>query len=384
MAVSVTPMLTIRGGTVLLPAGSTERTDVVCRGPVVESVGRHGAAGTVDIDAAGALVLPGLVDIHGDGFERTVMPRPGVFVDVAAAVAETRSHLLAAGITTGYVSVTDGWEPGLRSRETLRDLVAALRGSSTERWGPELRLHVRHERCNTDDIDELLGWIADGSITMLSYNDHTPGGIAMVEGITELQVKRSGLGQDALEAEQRAAVARRELGRVQEERLARAAHDASIATASHDASSDTDLRRDLALGVDIAEFPLSIELAQRYRDAGIAILLGAPNLVRGHSHLGNLSVRDAWEAGVADLICSDYHYQSMLHAPFVLTSLGASLHEAWHTVSRGPAEAAGLYDRGVIEAGARADLIVVEPPESSRPARVRAVVVDGRLAALTP
>jgi alpha-D-ribose 1-methylphosphonate 5-triphosphate diphosphatase len=384
VAISATPPLTLRGGTVLLPDGSTERADVVCRGSVVESVGGSGAAGTVDIDAADALVLPGLVDIHGDGFERTVMPRPGVFVDIAAAIEETRSHVLAAGITTAFVSVTDGWETGLRSRDTLRGLVAAMRRSAPERPGPELRLHVRHERCNTDDVDELVGWIADGSITMLSYNDHTPGGIAMVAGISELQVQRSRVGREALQARLDAAVSRRELGRVQEERLARAAQDAGVATASHDASSDLDLRRDLALGIDIAEFPLSIELAQHYRNAGISILLGAPNLVRGHSHLGNLSVRDAWEAGVADLICSDYHYQSLLHAPFVLTTLGASLNAAWHTVSRGPAEAAGLHDRGVIEPDARADLIVVEPPEAGRPARVRAVVVAGRLAALTP
>jgi alpha-D-ribose 1-methylphosphonate 5-triphosphate diphosphatase len=361
-----------------------ERTDVGCGGGVIESID-NGGRGDIEIDATDALVLPGLVDIHGDGFERTVMPRMGVFVEVAAAVAETRSHVLAAGITTAYVSVTDGWEPGLRSRATLRSLVEVLAtDAASDRSGPNLRLHVRHERCNTDDIDELAGWIADGSITMLSYNDHTPGGIAMVEGITELQIQRSGVDREELQARQAAAVSRRERGLAQEERLARVAHDAAIPTASHDASSDTDLRRDLALGVDIAEFPLSIELARRYRDAGISILLGAPNLVRGRSHLGNLSVRDAWDAGVADLICSDYHYQSLLHAPFVLTALGVSLHDAWHPVSRGPAEAVGLHDRGTIAPGAGADLIVVEPPVDGRPARVRAVVVDGRLASFAP
>ena len=377
------PSLSIRGGIALLPDGSTERTDVGCGPGGIESIGCAGR-GDIEVDATGALVLPGLVDIHGDGFERTLMPRPGVFVAVAAAVAETRSHLLAAGITTAYISVTDGWEPGLRSRDTLRELVAVLRRTAVERPGPMLRLHVRHERCNTDDIDELVGWITDDSVTLLSYNDHTPGGIAMVGSITESQVQRSGVDREELQAHRDAAVSRRELGLAQEERLARAAHDAAIPTASHDASSEGDLRRDLALGVGIAEFPLSIDVARRYRDAGISILLGAPNLVRGHSHLGNLSVRDAWNAGVADLICSDYHYQSLLHAPFALTALGASLHDAWHTVSRGPAEAVGLHDRGTIEPGACADLVVVEPPTDSCPARVRAVVVDGRLASLAP
>lgn len=375
--------LVIRGGAVLCPDGSTPRTDLSCRDGMIVDIGEVGPA-DIDIDATGALVLPGLVDIHGDGFERALMPRPGVFVGVAAAVAESRTQLLAAGITTAYVSVTDGWEPGLRSRATLRRLVEELATSDPGGVGPKLELHVRHERCNTDDIDELVGWVANGSISMLSYNDHTPGGIAMVSALSELQVKRSGLDRKSLERCREQAIERREAGRTHEVRLAEAAHAAGIATASHDGSDDDDLARDLALGVDIAEFPLSIELAERYRDKGIAVLLGAPNLVRGSSHLGNLSVRDAWSAGVADLICSDYHYQSMLHAPFVLTGLGASLADAWHTVSRGPAVAVGRGDRGVLEPGACADVIVVDPPSGRRPARVRAVVVDGRLASLTP
>lgn len=377
------PSLAIRGGSVLRSDGSTPRTDLSCRDGMIVDIGEVGSA-DVEIDATGALVLPGLVDIHGDGFERALMPRPGVFVGVAAAIAESRTQLLAAGITTAYISVTDGWEPGLRSRATLRRLVEELATTDPGGVGPRLELHVRHERCNTDDIGELVGWIDDGSVSMLSYNDHTPGGIAMVAGISELQVKRSGIEREELERCRDAAIERREVGRAHELRLAETAHAADIATASHDGSSDDDLERDLALGVDVAEFPLSIELAARYREKGIAILLGAPNLVRGSSHLGNLSVRDAWSAGVADLICSDYHYQSMLHAPFVLTGLGASLADAWHTVSRGPAVAVGRGDRGVLEPDARADVIVVEPPTGERPARVRAVVVDGRLASLTP
>ena len=376
------PPLTIRGGTALMADGGLQRVDVACADGRIRDPNEPLGAG-ISIDATGALVLPGLVDIHGDGFERTVMPRPGVFVGVGAALAETRSQLLAAGITTAYVSVTDGWEPGLRSRATLRELIAEM-AQATPASTPRLALHVRHERCNTDDVDELVDWVEQGAIQMLSYNDHTPGGIAGVGAISELQAKRSGIDRDELTQRQTAATKRRDAGREQEVRLAAAAHATGIPTASHDGSTDDDLRRDLELGVDIAEFPLSLELAGRYRSAGISILLGAPNLVRGHSHLGNLSVRDAWSAGVADLICSDYHYQSLLHAPFTLVALGAPLGDAWHAVSRGPAEAAGLDDRGLIAPGAAADLVIVEPPEDTRPARVRAVVVAGRLASLTP
>lgn len=361
--------------------GSLVPNDVRCADGRIIAVDGHVTGGDVEIDADDALVLPGLVDIHGDGFERALMPRPGVFVGVAAALAETRSQLLAAGITTAFVSATDGWEPGLRSRATLRELVAELDATSDE--APHLRLHVRHERGNTDDHDELLGWVADGTVAMLSFADHTPGGIVDVTGLSELQVKRSGVDRAVLETFQDRAVSRRDQGAAQERELAEAARSTGVVTASHDAATDDDLRRDLALEVDIAEFPLSVALAHRYRAEGVAVLLGAPNLVRGHSHLGNLSVRDAWAAGAADLLCSDYHYQSLLHAPFVLTGLGASLPDAWHIVSGGPAEAAGL-DRGRIEPGKVADLVVVDPPTDDRPARVRAVVVAGRLASLTP
>ena len=390
MATANSPDLVLRGGRVLQPDGATIEADVVCRGSLIAGVRGRETTATDDtaaraiVDASDALVLPGIVDIHGDGFERTLMPRPGVFVSMASAVSETRSHLLAAGITTAFVSATDGWEPGQRSRATLRELVDALSDPAEANRAPRLLLHVRHERCNTADHDELVGWVDDGTIRMLSYNDHTPGGIAMVKGLSDLSVKRSGVDRDTLEALQTDAVSRRDIGRAQERELADAARTAGIATASHDASDADDLARDLDLGVGIAEFPLSISLAEIYREAGIQICLGAPNLVRGHSHLGNLSVRDAWDAGVADIICSDYHYQSLLQAPFTLVTRGVSLLDAWDAVSRTPAEAAGLDDRGRIEAGALADLLVVEPPTERQPARVRAVIVDGQLAMMSP
>lgn len=375
--------LAIRGGTVLLPDGTQAALDVACTDGAIEGLDTTAEA-TVEIDATGALVLPGIVDVHGDAFERAIMPRPTVFMPVARAIAETRPQLLAAGITTAFISVTDGWEPGLRSRSRLRDLVTELRAPAAADKPPRLEIHVRHERCNTDDIEELLGWIDDGSISMLSYNDHTPGGIKLVTGLSDSRVHRSGIERHELQALQDEAIARRPEGLAQETRLADAARTAGIATASHDADDTDDLARDLDLGVAFVEFPTSIELAHEYRRHDRPVLLGAPNLVRGGSHLGNLSVRDAWEAGAADLLCSDYHYPSLLQAPFTLVELGADLGDAWATVSATPARVSGRTDRGAIEPGRLADLIVVEPPEGHRDARVRAAVVDGRVALLAP
>ncbi|GJM39589.1 MAG: hypothetical protein DHS20C19_29560 [Acidimicrobiales bacterium] len=287
-------------------------------------------------------------------------------------------------ITTAFVSVTDGWEPGLRSRARLRELVDAMAAPASRARPPRLEVHVRHECCNTEDLDELVAWIESGAVRMLSYNDHTPGGIKLVTGLSDVRVQRSGMTREALQALQDQAIERRPEGQAQERKLAAVARAAGASTASHDADDEEDLARDLELGIAFAEFPTSIALAHDYRAHDIPVLLGAPNLVRGGSHLGNLAVRDAWEAGVADMLCSDYHYPSLLQAPFSLVALGAALADAWATVSATPARVAGLSDRGAIERGRTADLVVVEPPTDDHDARVRAVVVDGRVAMLSP
>ena len=370
--------LTIVGGSVL--AGddpAVGAATVVCAGATIDHVGELGAVSGPTVDAGGAWVLPGIVDIHGDAFERSLMPRAGVPVDIDLALLDNDRQLLAAGITTSFLSATDSWEPGLRSRQTLRSLVVHIRNN---RALPEVLLHVRHERCHVTDLDELMAWVLDGTVAMLSFNDHTAARPADIGRLSATQVQRSGVGREQLQELMAQAVAQSDLGSRQEVMLAEAARAAGCVTASHDASHEAHLIRDQELGVRIAEFPLSAELARRYRDRGISVVFGAPNLVRGGSHLGNLSVREALVAGVGDVLCSDYHYPSLLQAPFVLAeSCGWKLGDAWATVAAAPAAVAGLDDRGRLEGGARADVIVVEPPDAG-PARVRAVVVGGRLA----
>ncbi len=342
----------------------------------IESIGAAPAPDAVVIDAGGALVAPGIVDLHGDAFERSLMPRGGVWLPMTLALAENDAQLLAAGITTSFLSATDSWEPGLRSRETLRALVAALRDRS---GGPDVLLHVRHERCNTDGLDELVGMLESGEIAVLSYNDHTPGGNPHIVDISASQLGRSGVSDSELRSRLDDAIGRREVGRRQELELAAVARAVGVSTASHDPAEPTDLTRDLELGVRFAEFPLSIELAAAYREAGLPVLLGAPNLVRGGSHIGNLAVSDAIEAGVCDILSSDYHYPSLLEAPFRAVDDGlAPLADAWAMVSGNPADAAGLADRGQIRPGSRADIVVVER-RGGAPAQVRAAVVAGSI-----
>jgi alpha-D-ribose 1-methylphosphonate 5-triphosphate diphosphatase len=324
------------------------------------------------------LLLPGIVDVHGDAFERAISPRPGTIVPLQLGLVENDRQLLAAGITTSFLSATDSWEPGLRSRQTLRELVAAL-GHQT--FGAEVLLHVRHEQTNTDDHDELLGWIDDGRVAMLSLNDHAPTTIDDAAAWVHRVRRLDGCQPDAVVRMAEDAVRRRVRGEQQVRELCACARRRGVVVASHDVDSLDQVERDASLGVTVAEFPYTIALAQLLRDRGSCVVMGAPNVVRGGSHLGNLAVAEAVRAGAVDVLCSDYHYPSLLLAPFFLAAEGhLSFADAWQLVSAGPARAALLPDRGRLAPGTRADVIAVDDraqvPTVRRAWRAGEVVAD--------
>ncbi|MCP5025088.1 MAG: alpha-D-ribose 1-methylphosphonate 5-triphosphate diphosphatase [Actinomycetia bacterium] len=366
------------GGRVLTPEGWA--SSVSWSGGLIAGV--DGATGT---DEPGVqhvddqLVLPGIIDIHGDAFERCVAPRPGSMFPVVSALLENDAQLLSAGITTFLLSATDSWEPGLRSRATLREVRARLDDLPL---AVDTQLHVRHEQCQVEGHDELMGWLDDGSIAMLSLNDHTPDSREperLDRAVASLQ-RRFPAADTEVRSIIETAVTAREQGAAQVVELVARARARSVPVASHDRATLDDLEHDLALGVSIAEFPFTLDLARRYQEVGVVVLMGAPNLVRGRSHLGLVSVRDAVESGVVDVLASDYHYSSLLLSPFVLVALGLSrLEDAWPLVSAHPASAAGLGDRGSIEPGRRADLIVVD--DRGAAPIVTGVVVGGRAVA---
>lgn len=354
--------------------------DLVIDGAEIRSVGPDALTKVegepMVIDAGGALVAPGLIDLHGDAFERSLMPRGGVFADVDLALADNAAQLAASGISTAFLSATDSWEPGLRSRDTLRSLVDRL---GCHQHGPEVLLHVRHETTNTEGFEELTGWVTSGAVAMISVADHTPGAITPTGARpSPLQLQRSGCSVEEFQSLTDAAIERRTAGAAQDHALCSVAQGAGRTTASHDGSSVDDVQRDIKRSVAMAEFPTSVEVAQAYRRAGLTVMFGAPNLVRGGSHLGNLSVRDALQPSAGDVVCSDYHYPSLLQSPFAAVAEGlCDLPTAWRTVSSAPAAAAGLTDRGSLEPQRRADVVIVD--DASHPPRVRQLIVAGRV-----
>jgi len=341
-----------------------------------------GAAARLRIDATGLDILPGLIDVHGDAFERALQPRPGVNIPVHMALAELEGQLLAAGITTAYLAITLSWESGLRSRatyEALRDAILVRPARA-----PDLRLHVRFETHNLDCLDVLINDISAGHIGMVSFNDHTPSIIRKLHDPATAVKYAERAGQSIADFTAAARVAATVSPAAVMEgraRLAETARGRGIPIASHD-DADLEARADFrALGSAISEFPMNEAVARDAVAHGEDVVMGAPNVVRGGSHMGWHGAEAMVKHGACSVLCSDYHYPSLLHAPYIIARNGsAAFQSAIALVTANAARMAGLADRGTLAEGARADIILVDPAGP----RVIATIAGGTLAYLAP
>lgn len=369
----------ITGGQVLLGQNGLAATDIVLVdgqiGRIGGGGGKHGSA----IDAAGLLVLPGIVDIHGDAFERQIQPRPGVNFPMDIALRDTEKQLLANGITTAFHGVTLSWEPGLRSLDTWNSLMAALEAES---WTCDMRVHLRWEAYNLGALDTALADIEAGRVHLLAFNDHTPSILKKLNDPVEgaKYAGRAGMAMEAFRAFTDRIAARAGEVPAALERIGAAARAAGLPMASHDDDTIPARERFRALGAHICEFPMAEEVGRAARAMNEHVVMGGPNVVRGGSHLNWASAAVMAEAGICDVLSSDYYYPAMLRAAFVLADRGQfDLAGAWRLISANPARAAGLTDRGVIDMGKRADILLVEPNER----KLVAAIVGGQLAHLT-
>lgn len=343
------------------------------------SNGLFGPGGGRRFDARGLLVLPGIVDIHGDAFERQIQPRPNVNFNPLFGLVETERQLLGCGITTAYHGVTFSWESGLRSAPAWRALLEAL---AARPWTCDMRVHLRWETFNLEALDEALADIAAGRVHMVAFNDHMEAILKKMSVPTEAAkyagragMKAAAFTELAQTVAARAAEVPKAIDRMAA--LCRAMH---VPMASHDDETIETRKAYTARGADICEFPVTEPVGVYARAQGDAVVMGSPNVVRGGSHLGWASAADLAERGICTVLTSDYYYPCLLEAPFVLESRGRlSLAEAWALVSANPAAAAHLPDRGRIAPGLRADLVIVDPTTRTPLATIAA----GRLAALS-
>jgi alpha-D-ribose 1-methylphosphonate 5-triphosphate diphosphatase len=375
--------LFVEGGRALLGDDIVE-TSLRLAGREIVAVGTDNGHGAPGLDAGGLLVLPGIVDLHGDAFERQMMPRPGVDFPIDVALVDSDRQAISNGITTVFHGTTWSWEPGLRSAENARKLLDAI-----EQLRPQLaadtRFHLRQETYNLDAEGEIIDWLSEGRVDLFAFNDHMDSTVASLTKPLKRSrmVERTGLSHEAFDRLVQSVVCRSHEVPASITRLAQAARAVGVRMLSHDDSSPAMRQSYRALGVTIAEFPVNEETARDAAAASDFIVFGAPNVVRGGSHTGWTSASDMIAKGLCSVLASDYYYPAPLLAAFRLAADGVRpLAEAWQLISSAPARAAGLADRGMLAAGQRADILLVDDSMPLRP-RVVAVVAAGRLVYLT-
>jgi alpha-D-ribose 1-methylphosphonate 5-triphosphate diphosphatase len=353
-------------------------------GREIASVGSDQPRAPLAINARGLLVLPGIVDLHGDAFERQMMPRPGVDFPVDVALVDSDRQAIANGITTVFHATTWSWEPGLRSGANARLLLKAIE-SLRPRLAADTRIHLRHETYNLDAEGEIGQWLSEGRIDLFAFNDHMDATVADLAKPQKRNrmVERTGLSSTAFDELVQRVIARADDVPASIKRLAEMARTANVKMLSHDDDSP-DMRKSFrAQGVAIAEFPVNEPTAREAAAAGDYIVFGAPNVVRGGSHTGWTRASDMIEKGLCSVLASDYYYPAQLLAAFRLAVDGIlPLAQAWRLISAAPAQAAGLADRGTLAAGRRADIVLVDDEIPLRP-RIVAVIAAGRLVHLT-
>lgn len=351
----------LTGGHVLGPDGATDIADIsIADGFIVDTPSASGQ----QIDCRGYYVLPAIVDVHGDAFELELHPRPGVDIAFHIAMGSVDRQLLANGIATAYHGLTVSWEPGARSLDAGRKFMAGL-AAQMPRLTADHRVQIRWETFAHDAIDDVAAWLAQDPTPALAFNDHTTSTIQAIEkGVSQKMYKwaqRAGVTLDEYLslAEDVGNRAPDVLPKIQE--VATLARERGAIMLSHDERSSDDRLAFRGLGANVCEFPLAAEVAADAVAAGEHVVMGAPNVIRGGSHTGAMSAEEAIREGLCTVLASDYYYPSPLHAAEHLVDRGVlTLADAWKLISGNPAASMGLHDRGAIDVGNRADLVVID------------------------
>ena len=345
---------------------------VIERGWLAVTDGRIAEVGEGDappgsVDAGGDLVMPGLIELHTDHLEAHYVPRPKVFWDPIAAVVSYDGQLATSGITTVLDSLRVWREDGAEEVDGRAGVLAAAIAAAREEnlLRSDHFLHLRCEIPMPSVVEEAKELIGRPDVRLMSLMDHTPGQRQFRDEVKLRQYYR-GKGAGMTDAEldvlfERRFAYQKTYAATNMRAIVALAQQYEIPLASHDDTTEENVTDAIRDGVAVAEFPTTIEAARGLHQAGIGILMGAPNVVRGGSHSGNIAAVDLAREGLLDILSSDYIPSSLLMAALQLPRLVSDidLASAVCTVSKAPAEAVGLHDRGEIAVGKRADLIRV-------------------------
>ena len=320
-------------------------------------------------DMEGDFLIPGLVELHTDHLESHHSPRPGVVWNPIAALQAHDTQVAGSGITTVFDCLRLGTdEDGGFAKGEMRTIADAIETASGEdRLRASHLIHLRCEVSSSDVLEQFEDFRSDRYVKLASLMDHAPGQrqFQTLDQYILYYKKKRGLTDAEFEGFMARRIAESDrYAAPHRKALAGACHELGIAIASHDDATVEHVEESKAFGVRLAEFPTSMEAAEASHGAGMAVLMGAPNVVRGKSHSGNISAKTLADAGVLDVLSSDYVPFSLIHAPFLLADEegGMTLPQSIRLVTATPAAAVGLSDRGRIAKGLRADLVRVRRP----------------------
>jgi alpha-D-ribose 1-methylphosphonate 5-triphosphate diphosphatase len=382
-------MTVVANGRIVTPDRVLDDHDLLVEhGAIAAIVPREERPATADlIDAAGGWVMPGFIDMHADYIEHMASPRPNVLMDFDLALRVAERELATHGITTMFHSLSfyghsDFGRGPMRKPANARRFIGLVESAHRQRHLIRHRFHARFEIDSLDRVEELEGYLRAGTVHLVSFMDHTPG-----QGqYLDLEIYRStlkawhGLADDEVDETIRSSRARQMMSLEHITAVSRLARSRRIAVASHDDDSVEKIGLVQSFGATISEFPTTLEVAREARRRGMHVVAGAPNVLLGGSHSGNLSAAEAVREGCVDILCSDYYPPAMLHALFELAR-GAEerMPELVKLVTLHPAQAVNMDQViGSLAPGKKADLVIVQSLDKGFPVLTH-TMVDGKV-----
>jgi alpha-D-ribose 1-methylphosphonate 5-triphosphate diphosphatase len=358
------------------------RDGTLQRGSIGIAEGRITARPLPEVDLSGYLLLPGIIDLHGDGFEHHMAPRPSARLPMALGLASYDREAAAHGVTTAYLAQGWSWEGGPRGPDQAEAMMAALQAFRPQAL-TDLRLQIRAETHLTGEAERLIAAVLQHRLDYVVFNDHLAEARHMARtspGDFSAWARKIGRhAEEMLQVVEDAARNRKSVPRSLRT-LTDAFEGLGVRYGSHD-DPDAETRSYYAMmGAGIAEFPTTRNAAVAARAMDNPVIMGAPNVLRGGSQAGNVSARDLVMDGLCDVLVSDYHLPALPLAAWALVDAGLlDLAKAWAMISTRPAEVLGLHDRGRLAPGLRADLIAVNACTRA----IEATICDGRLVHLS-
>jgi alpha-D-ribose 1-methylphosphonate 5-triphosphate diphosphatase len=388
-------MKVITNGNIITPTQIISGMDLVLENERIKAIvltneANHPKEAEI-IDADGGWITPGFIDIHSDYIEHMAAPRPTALMDFKISLREAEKELLSHGITTMFHSLslykeTEFPDKPIRQAENIVKFIELIEESHHSRHLIRHRFHARYEIDNLDRVEELKDYICEKKVHLLSFMDHTPG-----QGqYRDLEMfKQTVKGYRKVSDQEVVAIIERSQNRPKMtieaiRELVQLARDHGIAVASHDDDTVDKVQLVHEFGATISEFPITIETARYATGLGMHTVAGAPNVLLGGSHSGNLGAADAIVDGSVDILCSDYYPAALLHAVFRLhEEHGLELPFLFSLLTINPAKAVEMdKDLGSVEEGKMGDLLIIKKQADGFPALTH-VFVNGELVQAT-